>query len=77
MITVYSQDIAEIMDNITDPIQEEEEEHMIIGDFNARTGNEGGSIGEDEEKVRTTRKSKDKEVNREGRILTNKIEERG
>lgn len=66
------------MDNITDQIQEEEEEHMIIGgDFNARTRNEGGSIREDEGKVRTTRKSKNKEVNREEKILTNKIEERG
>lgn len=51
---------------------------MIIGgDFNVRTGNEGGSIREDKGKIRTTRKSKDKEVNRERRILTNKIEERG
>lgn len=77
IVTVYSQDIEEIMDNITDQIQEEEEEHMIIGDFNARTRNEGGPIREDEGKVRTTRKSKDKEVNRERRILINKIEERG
>lgn len=66
------------MDNIKDQIQEEEEEHMVIGgDFNARTRNEGGPIREDEGKARITRKSKDKVVNRKGRILINKIEERG
>lgn len=50
---------------------------MIGEDFNARTGNEGGPVKEVEGKVRITRKSKDKEVNKDKRELINTIEERG
>lgn len=43
---------------------------IIGGDFNARTGEEGGRIGgEEEEEEGTGRRSKDKKVNREGRLL--------
>lgn len=51
IITVYSQNIEETMEIITEYIQEEKEEHLVIGgDYNARTGNRGGPIREDKEK---------------------------
>ncbi|KAM0736990.1 hypothetical protein ACS0PU_000083 [Formica fusca] len=66
------------MQTIREQIQEEKEEHLVVeGDFNARTGNEGGPVREEDGKIRETRNSIDKMVNREGRILVNKIEERG
>uniref|UniRef100_UPI0014390EEF uncharacterized protein LOC117165502 n=1 Tax=Bombus vancouverensis nearcticus TaxID=2705178 RepID=UPI0014390EEF len=47
----------------------EEEVVMIIGgDWNARTGEEGGSINEDVGKEKN-RRSKDKTINMEGRTL--------
>jgi exonuclease III len=50
----------------------------LRGDFNARTGEEGGKVGEDdwmeEEKGR---RSKDKKTNKEGRKLVEFIKERG
>lgn len=73
-----SQDVEETMRTVMEQIQEEKEEHIVLrGDYNARTGNEGGSIKENEKKARATRNSKDKVVYKEGRILINKIEERG
>lgn len=66
------------MKTIMEQIQEEKEEKLIVeGDFNARTGNEGGPVREEDEKIRETRNSIDRVVNREGRLLVNKIEERG
>lgn len=65
---------------LTEYIQEEKEEHLVIGgDYNARTGNRGGPIREDKEKEKEgeARNSRDKVINREGRVLINKIEERG
>lgn len=52
IITVYSQNIEETMETIIyEYIQEEKEEHLVIGeDYNARTGNRGGPIREDKEK---------------------------
>lgn len=47
------------------------------GDYNARTGNEGGPVRGEEGNVRETRKLADKTINREGKLLVNKIEERG
>lgn len=80
IITIYSQNIEETMEIITEYIQEEKEEHLVIGgDYNARTRNKGGPIREDKEKEKEgeSGKSRDKMINREGRILINKIEERG
>lgn len=67
------------MEIITEYIQEEKEEHLVIGgDYNARTGNRGGPIREDKEKEKEgeSRNSRDKMINRERRVLINKIEER-
>lgn len=52
---------------------------IIGGDFNARTGREGGGIIEMEGEGgdREGRQSKDRKVNKEGRLLVNLIEERG
>lgn len=51
---------------------------IIGGDFNARTGEEGGRMGEEEEEEEgTERRSKDKKVNREGRRLLEWIGESG
>lgn len=52
---------------------------MVIGDYNAKTGDRRGPIREDKEKEKEgeSRNSRDKVINREGRVLINKIEERG
>ena len=51
---------------------------VIGGDFNARTGEEGGVVGEGgKEEGERCRRSKDKEVNGEGRKLCKFLEERG
>lgn len=74
---VYSQDIKETIKILRDSIDEKEEETLILGgDWNARTGNEGRIIIEEEDNEEYT-ESKDKVVNREGRILVKELEERG
>lgn len=50
---------------------------MIGGDFNAITGNEGEQIVYEEEKGKEGRRSKDKIINKEGRVMLNKLQERG
>src|SRR5436190_10590343 len=54
---------------------------IIGGDFNARTGREGGRVGmgrvEEERKKERKRKSKDEVINGEGRKLVSYIEEMG
>ncbi|XP_024887566.1 trichohyalin-like [Temnothorax curvispinosus] len=50
---------------------------IIGGDFNARTGEEGGWEEEIERREERGRKSKDKKINKEGRKLLEFIEERG
>lgn len=74
---IYSQKIEETLEELKREIKEEEEGHLLIGgDYNARTGNEGGPIY-GMEKERQTKKSKDKIINREGRILIETMRERG
>lgn len=46
------------------------------GDFNTRTGKEGGRRGGEEEEEEG-RRSKDKKINKEGRMLVEWIGERG
>lgn len=64
--------------------KEGEVETIIGGDFNARTGEEGGGVGSERENKWGTRKergntkrSKDKKVNKEGKMLVEFLEERG
>lgn len=81
LITVYSQNNKEILENIERNIEKREEEHLIIGgDFNARTDDRGGPREEEGDTWRRktwARKSKDKVINKEGKILIDGIEERG
>lgn len=80
MFIVYSQNVEESLKVIMEEVKvrENEEEYLIIeGDLNARTGNEGGPIGNGERKEEEIRRLKDKIINREGRILIDKIKERG
>lgn len=50
---------------------------LIGGDFNARTGREGGKINVDGGEEEEGRRSKDGKMNREGRELVSFIKERG
>lgn len=54
---MYSQDIRETLENITEKIKEGEEEHLILGDCNARTGCKGGPLGIGDRKEEEERKS--------------------
>ncbi|EZA48220.1 hypothetical protein X777_14226 [Ooceraea biroi] len=61
---------------------EEKEEgvrDVIGGDFNARTGEEGGCVRGEEEEIEEekSRKSKDKKMNGEGKKLCNFLAEQG
>lgn len=77
VMTVYSQNVKEIMHTISEGMEKNEEGVLLIGgDWNARTGEEGGWINEVVKKERE-RKSKDKVTNGEGRRLISEIEERG
>ena len=77
IFVIYSQKIEETLEELKREIKEEKEGHLMIGgDFNARTGNEGGPIY-GMEKERETRKSKDRIINREGRRLIEAMRERG
>ena len=78
VLTVYSQKIEETMREIAEGIEEEKEEALLIGgNFNARVGEEGGPFREIASENGRERKSKDKIVNREGRMLVEKVNERG
>lgn len=81
IVTLYSQNNEETLDNIWKEIEKEKEGYLMLrGHFNARTGTEGGSIGigtGTERKEEVKRRSKDKVINSEGRVMLNKIRERG
>ncbi|KMQ88014.1 hypothetical protein RF55_12574 [Lasius niger] len=55
----------------------EEIKTIIGGDFNARTGEEGGWRGEESEEEVKGRRSKDKKMNKDGKMLVECLEERG
>ncbi|XP_033317426.1 uncharacterized protein LOC117215101, partial [Bombus bifarius] len=70
-ITIHNttKDIEGTWKKIEERVDGREEEVVIIGgDWNARTGEEGGSINEDVGKEKN-RRSKDKTINMEGRTL--------
>lgn len=51
---------------------------MIGGDFNARSGEEGGKIrGENGKEKMGERRSKNKKMNTDGRVLVRRLEETG
>ncbi|XP_024877156.1 golgin subfamily A member 6-like protein 22, partial [Temnothorax curvispinosus] len=73
-------DIDRKLEGLKDKTEEGEKgvRTIIGGDFNARTGEEGGWEEEDEERVEGGgRRSKDKKINGDGRKLLEFIEERG
>ena len=56
---IYSRNVQEILESIKEAVSEKEEDYVLIGgDFNARTGNKGGSIVYEEEKGEGKRRSK-------------------
>lgn len=59
---MYNKNIGESLECLFEEVKEEEEGYLIVGgDFNARTGYEGASIGTgkwSEEQVRKSRDSK-------------------
>lgn len=67
------------MNEIADGMEETEEE-CLMGRrrffFNARTEEEGNSIRRENEKEDKTWKSKDKIINKEGKVLIEKLTER-
>lgn len=77
IFVIYSQNVEEIIESIKEEVPEEEEDYIMIrGDFNARTGIEGGQIVYEEEKREKKRRSKGKVINKEGRVMLNKLQER-
>lgn len=77
-MTTYSQKTEKVMEAIATDQQEREEATLLIGgDFNARIEEEGGPFG----KMRLThsdeRRLRDKTINKEGRILIERVKENG
>lgn len=83
VVGVYAgKGIVGLLDNIVHQVEDREigVKTIIIGeDFNARTGNEGEEVQglEEEDWEGNRRQSKDKVINREGRVLVEFVEERG
>ncbi|XP_024893159.1 golgin subfamily A member 6-like protein 2, partial [Temnothorax curvispinosus] len=82
IIGVYAkkEGMEENVQELGDRMEKKEEGRYTIigGDFNARTGQEGGRIEEEEGGgLGEGRRSKDKKVDREGRLLVKSLEERG
>lgn len=78
IITIYSPNqLQEINNTILHQIEGQNEEHLLIGgDLNARIGEEC-SIIDQRDGTDKQRKSKDKKINNEGKILTSIVEEKG
>lgn len=69
------------LERVNEGIREGEEGNLVIaGDFNARTGEEGGwndQEGTEEAEEGGKRRSKDEVINKQGRELMRMLEERG
>ena len=75
IIIVYNQDVKETMKIIKEKTEEKNGEALIlVGDWNTRTGKEGGLIDEEGE---VKRLSKDVIINSEGRKLIEEITDSG
>lgn len=84
IIGVYvNRNIEDVLRKLEKWMERKEEEFRVIigGDFNARTGREGGRLGELEDEhrseARKSRNSKDRKMNKERKKLVEMIEERG
>ncbi|XP_068972065.1 histone-lysine N-methyltransferase, H3 lysine-79 specific-like [Bombus flavifrons] len=77
IVVVYNRDTKRTWKEIEERVEGREEEVTVIGgDWNARTGEEGGLISEELGKEKS-RRSKDKTINTEGRTLLRLLGERG
>lgn len=67
------------MEYLNKEIEKEEEELLVLrgGNFNERTGNEGGPIDIGRRKVKKARKFRNKVTNKNEQLLINGIKERG
>ena len=76
IFTVYNPEGSkQLWEELKEEIKETEEDHLLIGgDLNARIGNYGGNINNESE---VERWSKDKVINKQGKILIQELEERG
>jgi len=81
-----NKNMEKVLENLGVGMKDREEglKRLIVGDFNARTGEEGGGIDfstagdkEEKEEGKRIRKSKDKTQNIEGRRLVSFLEEKG
>ncbi|XP_050471575.1 golgin subfamily A member 6-like protein 22 [Bombus huntii] len=77
IVVVYNRDKKRTWKETEERVEGREEEVTIIGgDWNARTGEEGGLINEELGKEKS-RRSKDKKISMEGRMLLRLLNERG
>ncbi|XP_033177777.1 uncharacterized protein LOC117151899 [Bombus impatiens] len=77
IVVVYNRNAKRTWKEIEERVEGRKEEVAIIGgDWNARTGEEGGLINKELEKEKS-RRSKDKTINTEEGILLRLLDERG
>lgn len=63
IFTIYNQNVEEILKVVIEEVQENED--LVIRDFNARMGNERGPIGRRKRKKEKIRRLGDKIINKE------------
>lgn len=81
MVRVYvNGDLKRKLERMREWMEEKKkkgERTIFEGNFNARTGEEVGRTEGEEEEEKKGRRSRDKKINKEGRMLVNYIRERG
>ena len=80
ILTVYSEknDEKDVWEILRERMDDQERDYVVVGgDFNARIGNLGEMIAEDEEEGIRKRISRDKTIDRRGRKLIEECEEKG